>query len=79
MTLAFVPYAELERLRALEVDAVERCGIVADACRLNTLYMIKRAGSGHLGSSFSAMDVVTWLHLEELGEGDLYYPVCTRC
>ena len=28
------------------------------ACRLNTLSMIKAAGSGHIGSSFSAIDLI---------------------
>ena len=28
--------------------------------------MIARAGSGHIGSSFSSLDIVTWLHLHEL-------------
>src|SRR5690349_20876732 len=31
-------------------------------CRANTLAAVKRAGSGHLGSSFSAMDIVVWLY-----------------
>src|SRR5262245_2167423 len=35
-------------------------------CRLNALVAVKRAGSGHLGSSFSAMDVVAFLLFEEL-------------
>jgi transketolase len=73
VSLAYVPKRELDRLRSLELEPAERCAIFADACRVNTLYMVKRAGSGHLGSSFSAMDAVCWLHLEELGERDLYF------
>ena len=42
-------------------------------CRLNTLYMIARAGSGHVGSSFSSLDVVSWLYLNELKNDDLYF------
>jgi transketolase len=46
--------------------------------RINALYMIARAGSGHIGSSFSAADIVSWLFLEELrepfsGHGDVYF------
>jgi len=73
MTMRHVPYPELERVRALDAEPVERAAIFADACRINTLYMIARAGSGHVGTSFSAMDVVSWLHLEVLGAGDRYY------
>src|SRR5712692_2823171 len=41
-------------------------------CRANALTAVKRAGSGHLGSSFSALDIVVhllWreLNVEELG------------
>src|SRR4029079_17108666 len=35
-------------------------------CRLNTLVAVTRAGSGHLGSSFSAMDIVVHLFFQEL-------------
>src|SRR6185437_14811176 len=51
-------------------------------CRLNTLSAVKRAGSGHLGSSFSAMDFVVWLYFKEMNtlrvgvsspERDIYF------
>jgi transketolase len=75
-TLYWVGASELRRLRQLDVAAAQRAQLLADACRLNTLYMIARAGSGHIGSSFSSLDIVTWLHLEELnqqGTGDVYF------
>src|SRR5262245_57489298 len=40
-------------------------------CRLNALVAVKRAGSGHLGSTFSAMDVVAFLLFEELNTADV--------
>ncbi len=64
--LVYVPAAELERIRALKLNPVERANIFAAACRINALYMIGKAGSGHLGTTFSSMDIVAWLHLEEL-------------
>ncbi len=69
MQLRYVPPDELARLRAL-ADADERVAAVADACRINTLYMIKRAGSGHIGTSFSAMEILALLHTELLGAND---------
>jgi transketolase len=51
----------------------ERAAIFADMCRLNALYMIARAGSGHIGSSFSSLDIVSWLLLEELQQEDVYF------
>src|ERR671919_124543 len=68
--LVYVPAAELERIRALNVGAVERAAIFAAACRINALYMIGKAGSGHLGTTFSSMEIVSWLHLEELRLAD---------
>lgn len=65
-TLYYVPYSELERVRALNIPREHRAEIFADMCRLNALYMIARAGSGHIGSSFSSMDIISWLLLEEL-------------
>ena len=39
---------------------------MADLCRINTLFMIMQAGSGHIGSSFSSTDIITWLWTEDL-------------
>ncbi|HKY41038.1 MAG TPA: transketolase C-terminal domain-containing protein [Polyangiaceae bacterium] len=68
-TLYWVGLSELRRLRELEAPPVVRARLLADACRLNALYMIARAGSGHIGSTFSSLDIVTWLQLEELDQG----------
>ncbi len=64
--LRLVPKTELDRLRAADVDADARLALLADACRLNALVAVKRAGSGHLGSTFSALDLVVHLLLDEL-------------
>ena len=64
--LHLVPKPELERLRAADVDPDARLALLADACRLNALVAVKRAGSGHLGSTFSALDVVAHLLFDEL-------------
>ncbi len=71
--LVFVGPSELTRIRGLGGDSVARAAAFADACRLNTLSMIAEAGSGHIGTSFSCMDMLAWLHLEVLGEHDRYF------
>ncbi|MEJ7818434.1 MAG: transketolase C-terminal domain-containing protein [Thermoleophilaceae bacterium] len=71
--LLFLGSSELEGIRGLSADPVARAAAFADACRLNTLSMIAEAGSGHIGTSFSCMDMLAWLHLEVLGEGDRYF------
>jgi transketolase len=64
--LLYVPAAEFERIRRLQRDPLQYTALFAALCRINTLYMIARAGSGHIGSSFSSLDIVSWLHLQEL-------------
>jgi transketolase len=64
--LSFVPLPVFRRVRHASMDTDTRAAILADLCRLNTLYMIMRAGSGHIGSSFSSTDLITWLWTEEL-------------
>ena len=67
-TLYHAPATEFARLRALDADPFTLTALFADLCRLNALYMVARAGSGHIGSSFSSLDVVSWLLLRELKE-----------
>ena len=64
--LTLVPRAEFERIGAAVADRDARVLVLADMCRANALTAVKRAGSGHLGSSFSAMDIVAFLLFEEL-------------
>ena len=47
--MCYVPFKEFERVRALSISAVEKTSLFASLCRINTLYMIARAGSGHIG------------------------------
>src|SRR6187399_1082373 len=64
--LRLAPKAELDRIRSADLSVDDRLAVLADMCRLNALVAVQRAGSGHLGSTFSAMDVVTFLLFEEL-------------
>jgi transketolase len=55
------------------LDEIARAELLALMIRMNVLYMIKCAGSGHIGSSFSSLDIVLWLHLHVLAENDIYF------
>jgi transketolase len=68
--LSFVPLAAFRRVRRAALPAHARVSLLADLCRINTLYMIMRAGSGHIGSSFSSTDLITWLWTEELRDAN---------
>ena len=62
---------EFDRVARRSADPDLRLELLADMCRLNALVAVKRAGSGHLGSTFSAMDVVAFLLFEELNTADV--------
>jgi transketolase len=62
--LSFLPRTAFDRVREGNVE--QRLGLLANMCRLNALVAVKRAGSGHLGSSFSALDIVAHLLFAEL-------------
>jgi transketolase len=63
--LELIPKSEFDR-----VGPDDLC-LVADMCRANALTAVKRAGSGHLGSSFSALDIVVHLLWRELNVAEL--------
>lgn len=66
VAIKLIPFEEFQRVRNAAMDRYQRLALLADMNRANTLAEVKRAGSGHLGSSFSAMDIVTWLYHEEM-------------
>ena len=66
MEIAFIPQKEFERVQSEVHDKFERLQILSDMCRLNALSAIKLAGSGHLGSTLSSMDILVILYLSEM-------------
>src|SRR6266446_6708268 len=68
--LSYVPLEQIRRIRSAIADPVARAEILADLCQINTLYAIMNAGSGHIGSSFSSPDIITWLWTEELRDAN---------
>jgi len=68
--LAYVPLSEIRRVRLGVGDRFARAEVLADICRVNALYAIMNAGSGHIGSSFSSADLITWLWTEHLRDAN---------
>ena len=65
--LALIPPGEFERVAgADDRDPDARLALLSDMCRFNALTAVKRAGSGHLGSTFSSLDLVVHLLWTEL-------------
>ncbi|HEX6164362.1 MAG TPA: transketolase C-terminal domain-containing protein [Vicinamibacterales bacterium] len=67
-SLSFVPRGVFREVRTAITDPIARAEVLADLCRINTLFMIMQAGSGHIGSSFSSTDIITWLWTEYLND-----------
>jgi transketolase len=62
LEIKLIPEGEFRRVRETVPDNHAKLSLLADMCRANTLASVKRAGSGHLGSSFSSIDIVTYLY-----------------
>jgi transketolase len=68
--LELIPPGEFSRVAAAG-DPDARLALLADMCRFNALTAVKRAGSGHLGSTFSSLDLVVHLLWEELNVAEV--------
>lgn len=58
-----------------ELDKLAECGAyngLLDALRLNTLYMIQQAGSGHPGGSLSSLTIMVPLFFGVMGADDVF-------
>jgi transketolase len=70
LELRYVPVTEFRRLLDADVPAVARAEAFAALARINVLYMIAGAWSGHIGTSFSSLEIMSWLFLNEIRDLD---------
>jgi transketolase len=68
--LISVPVAEFRRVLDATLPAGTRTELFAALARINVLYMIARAWSGHIGTSFSSLEIMSWLFLNEIRDLD---------
>jgi transketolase len=66
MNLKIIKKSEFDRIYDSNININKKLELFADMCRFNCFVSVKKAGSGHLGSSFSAMDIVVYLYLMEM-------------
>ena len=59
--LSYIPKKEIERILSFEIDDITMTNLISAISRINTLYMINNAGSGHIGTSFSSMDLLSYI------------------
>jgi transketolase len=70
LELLYVPAEEFRRVVEAGGTAVARARAFAALARINTLYMIAGAWSGHIGTSFSSLEIMSWLVLNEIRDVD---------
>ena len=68
--LVYVPVSEFQRVRAAALPRAAQAELFAALARINVLYMIARAWSGHIGTSFSSIEIMSWLFLNEIRDLD---------
>ena len=61
MNLSYISKENFDSLLSTELNPLQKNKIFSDLCRINILYMICSAGSGHIGSSFSSVDAMSWI------------------
>ena len=78
--LFYVPPAAFAALAAADLSAEQRAAVFAAYVRINLLYSIARAWSGHPGTCLSSVDLMTWLFLHRMervgaddGDSDLFF------
>jgi transketolase len=71
LEIKLIPKQEFQRVREADIKKYDKLALLADMCRANALATVKRAGSGHLGSSFSSLDIVTFLYYSEMNTAEI--------
>ncbi len=69
--IKLIPQTEFERIQNADLNRRNKLELIGDMCRANALATVKRAGSGHLGSSFSCLDIVTFLYYNHMNTVEL--------
>ena len=59
--MIIVPQKYFAKINNLSINKYLKAELISLFCRINTLTIIKIAGSGHIGTSMSAMDLFVWI------------------
>ncbi len=71
--LYYIDKADFNRIIHSSLSPINKAYIFSLLCRINTLYMIQYAGSGHIGTSFSSMDIFSHLYINVLKDKDIFF------
>jgi transketolase len=71
--LFYFKKSEFEKIKKIKINWLERKKLISTMLRLNILYMIQSANSGHIGASFSSIDLINYIYFDLLKNNDIYF------
>lgn len=71
LEIKLIPREEFQRIQRANFPKYDKLALLGDMCRANALATVKLAGSGHIGSSFSSLDIVTFLYFADMNTAEL--------
>ena len=64
---------QFKKIEKLKLSWISKKQIISNMLRTNILYMIQKSGSGHIGTSFSSVDLINFIYSEFLKKNDIYF------
>ena len=71
--LFYFEKSEFDKIIKIKNNWLIKKKTLSNMLRVNILYMIQNAGSGHIGTSFSAIDLVNYVYFDFLSNDDIYF------
>jgi transketolase len=63
--MKFILSKEVKKVLNYKITNFEKSKLISNICRINIISMIYNAGSGHVGTSLSAIDIMVWIKFFE--------------
>ena len=71
--LFYFEKSEFDKIIKIKNSWLTKKKTLSNMLRINILYMIQNAGSGHIGTSFSSIDLVNYIYFDFLNKEDIYF------
>ena len=71
--LFYFKKSEFKRVIKTKSKWLVKKSFLSNMLRINILYMIQNAGSGHIGTSFSSIDLVNYIYFDFLNKEDIFF------
>lgn len=71
--LFYFEKSQFNKIIKKKISWLSKKKALSNMLRLNILYMIQNAGSGHIGTSFSSIDLLNYIYFDFLDKEDIYF------